>query len=59
MLESLFFAPFDSGSVACKNRVCNNTTAFCAWRNKGTTVFGDFRGCVTRELLLIDKVEPA
>lgn len=32
--------------------VCNKRTAFCPWRNKGTTVFRCFGGCVTRELLL-------
>ena len=33
-------------------RVCNKRNAFCSWRNKATTVFGDFRRCVTRQLLL-------
>jgi len=50
--ESLF-VPSDNSFVVCKNGVCNKGTAFCPWRNKATTVFGDFGGCVTRELLSI------
>ena len=32
-------------------KVCNKRNTFCSWRNKATTVFEEFRGCVTRELL--------
>ncbi len=32
-------------------RVCNKRNTFCSWRNKATTVFGEFRGCVTMELI--------